>query len=198
MSKGDTVAALLPNTPAMIEAHFGVPMAGAVLNALNIRTDAANLLFMLRHGEARVLLADTEFADVARQMALEVPGLKVIAVHDALGPVPAQPFGETDYELPRRRRPGVRRRLPDDEWDAIALNYTSGTTGDPKGVVYHHRGAAINAVSNILEWDMPKHAVYLWTLPLFHCNGWCFPWTVAARAGVNVCLRKFEPSWSST
>nr|WP_315591448.1 acyl-CoA synthetase [uncultured Cupriavidus sp.] len=194
VGKGDTVAALLPNTPAMIEAHFGVPMSGAVLNALNIRLDAANLVFMLRHGEARVLLADTEFADVARQLAREVQGLKVIAVDDALGPVADAPFGDTDYEtFLAGGDPEYDWKLPADEWDAIALNYTSGTTGDPKGVVYHHRGAAMNAVSNILEWDMAKHPVYLWTLPLFHCNGWCFAWTVAARAGVNVCLRKFEP-----
>ena len=193
VGRGDTVAALLPNTPAMVEAHFGVPMAGGVLNALNIRLDAANLVFMLRHGEARVLLADTEFADVARQMALEIPGLKVIAVNDALGPQ-AEPFGDTDYEsFLASGDPHYDWQMPADEWDAIALNYTSGTTGDPKGVVYHHRGAAINAVSNILEWDLPKHPVYLWTLPMFHCNGWCFPWTIAARAGVNVCLRKFEP-----
>jgi len=194
VGRGDTVAALLPNTPAMIEAHFGVPMAGAVLNALNIRLDAANLVFMLRHGEARVLLADTEFADVARRLAREVQGLKVIAVHDVLGPEPDAPFGDTDYEtFLAGGDPDYAWQMPADEWDAIALNYTSGTTGDPKGVVYHHRGAAMNAVSNILEWDMPKHPVYLWTLPLFHCNGWCFAWTVAARAGVNVCLRKFEP-----
>lgn len=193
IGKGDVVAALLPNTPAMVEAHFGVPMAGAVLNALNIRLDTANLVFMLRHGEAKVLLADTEFADAARQIAREVDGLKVIAVHDVLGPE-AEPFGETDYEaFLAGGDPEYDWRMPADEWDAIALNYTSGTTGDPKGVVYHHRGAALNAVSNILEWDMGKHPVYLWTLPMFHCNGWCFPWTVAARAGVNVCLRKFDP-----
>lgn len=178
----------------MVEAHFGVPMAGAVLNALNIRLDASNLIFMLRHGEARVLLADTEFAELARQIANEIPGLKVVAVVDALGPQDALAFGETDYErLLASGDPEFAWQMPADEWDAIALNYTSGTTGDPKGVVYHHRGAAINAISNILEWDLPKHAVYLWTLPMFHCNGWCFPWTIAARAGVNVCLRKFEP-----
>ncbi|WP_423200510.1 Fatty-acyl-CoA synthase [Cupriavidus sp. H19C3] len=194
IGRGDTVAALLPNTPAMIEAHFGVPMSGAVLNALNIRLDAANLVFMLRHGEARVLLADTEFAAVARQLAREVQGLKVIAVHDVLGPAPDAPFGDIDYEsFLASGDPDFAWQMPADEWDAIALNYTSGTTGDPKGVVYHHRGAAMNAVSNILEWDMARHPVYLWTLPLFHCNGWCFAWTVAARAGVNVCLRKFEP-----
>jgi len=194
IGKGDTVAVMLPNTPAMVEAHFGVPMSGAVLNALNIRLDLASLAFMLRHGEARVLLADSEFADLARQLAQQVPGLYVIAVNDLLGPENVAPFGHTDYEsLLAGGDPEFEWQLPDDEWDAIALNYTSGTTGDPKGVVYHHRGAALNAISNILEWDMPRHAVYLWTLPMFHCNGWCFPWTVAARAGVNVCLRKFEP-----
>ncbi|MGO4327630.1 acyl-CoA synthetase [Cupriavidus sp. 2TAF22] len=194
IGRGDTVAVLLPNTPAMVEAHFGVPMAGAVLNALNIRLDAANLVFMLRHGEAKVLLADTEFAELARQIGNEIPGLKVVAVADALGPQDAPRFGETDYEtLLASGDPDYAWQWPADEWDAIALNYTSGTTGDPKGVVYHHRGAAINAVSNILEWDLPKHAVYLWTLPMFHCNGWCFAWTIAARAGINVCLRKFEP-----
>ncbi|WP_050464745.1 acyl-CoA synthetase [Herbaspirillum autotrophicum] len=194
VGKGDTVAVMLPNTPAMVEAHFGVPMSGAVLNALNIRLDLASLAFMLRHGEARVLLADSEFADLARQLVQQVPGLYVVAVNDLLGPDNVAPFGQTDYEtLLAGGNPEFEWQLPDDEWDAIALNYTSGTTGDPKGVVYHHRGAALNAISNILEWDMPRHAVYLWTLPMFHCNGWCFPWTVAARAGVNVCLRKFEP-----
>ncbi|HAT31894.1 MAG TPA: acyl-CoA synthetase [Janthinobacterium sp.] len=194
VGKGDTVAVMLPNTPAMVEACFGVPMAGAVLNALNIRLDLASLTFMLRHGQAKVLLADTEFADLARQLAQQLPQLRMIQVNDLLGPEGVPAFAQTDYEsLLAGGDPDFAWQLPDDEWDAIALNYTSGTTGDPKGVVYHHRGAALNAISNILEWDMPKHAVYLWTLPMFHCNGWCFPWTIAARAGVNVCLRKFEP-----
>ncbi|SFH63752.1 fatty-acyl-CoA synthase [Collimonas sp. OK307] len=194
VEKGDTVAVMLPNTPAMVEAHFGIPMSGAVLNALNIRLDLPSLAFMLRHGEAKVLLADSEFADAARQLAQQIPGLYVVAVNDVLGPDDVMPFGNTDYEsLLAGGDADFQWELPADEWDAIALNYTSGTTGDPKGVVYHHRGAALNAISNILEWDMPKHAVYLWTLPMFHCNGWCFPWTIAARAGVNICLRKFEP-----
>ncbi|MDY7578972.1 acyl-CoA synthetase [Herbaspirillum sp. RTI4] len=194
VQKGDTVAVMLPNTPAMVEAHFGVPMSGAVLNALNIRLDLHSLAFMLRHGEARVLLVDTEFAELAKQLAQQIPGLYIVAVNDLLGPDNAAPFGQTDYEsLLAGGDPDFQWQAPADEWEAIALNYTSGTTGDPKGVVYHHRGAALNAVSNILEWDLPKHAVYLWTLPMFHCNGWCFPWTIAARAGVNVCLRKFEP-----
>jgi len=196
VGKNDTVAAMLPNTPAMVEAHFGVPMAGAVLNALNIRLDVESIAFMLRHGEARVLLIDSEFTAMAKELAVRFPDLRIVAVYDELGParVAGDGFGHTDYEaLLAGGDETFAWQPPDDEWDAIALNYTSGTTGDPKGVVYHHRGAAINAVSNILEWDMPRHPVYLWTLPMFHCNGWCFPWTVAARAGVNVCLRKFDP-----
>ncbi|AIO39997.1 acyl-CoA synthetase [Burkholderia latens] len=193
VARGDTVAALLPNIPAMVEAHFGVPMAGAVLNTINTRLDIASVLFMLRHGEAKVLIVDTEYADLAQRAALEVPGLKIVSVADAMPADPARFAGATDYEaFVAGGDPDHAWTLPADEWDAIALNYTSGTTGDPKGVVYHHRGAYLAAISNILEWDMPKHAVYLWTLPMFHCNGWCFPWAVAARAGVNVCLRKFD------
>ncbi|MGL5181705.1 acyl-CoA synthetase [Herbaspirillum huttiense] len=196
IGKNDTVSAMLPNTPAMVEAHFGVPMAGAVLNALNIRLDAESIVFMLRHGEAKVLLIDSEFAALAQQLRTQLPALKIVEVFDVLGPppVPGERFGHLEYEaLLADGDENFEWQWPADEWDAIALNYTSGTTGDPKGVVYHHRGAALNAVSNILEWDLPKHPVYLWTLPMFHCNGWCFPWTVAARAGVNVCLRKFDP-----
>ncbi|WP_343725952.1 acyl-CoA synthetase [Herbaspirillum huttiense] len=196
IGKNDTVSAMLPNTPAMVEAHFGVPMAGAVLNALNIRLDAESIVFMLRHGEAKVLLIDSEFAALAQQLRTQLPALKIVEVFDVLGPppVPGERFGHLEYEaLLADGDENFDWQWPADEWDAIALNYTSGTTGDPKGVVYHHRGAALNAVSNILEWDLPKHPVYLWTLPMFHCNGWCFPWTVAARAGVNVCLRKFDP-----
>ncbi|BEV18062.1 acyl-CoA synthetase [Herbaspirillum sp. DW155] len=196
VGRNDTVAAMLPNTPAMVEAHFGVPMAGAVLNALNIRLDADSIVFMLRHGEAKVLLIDSEFAALAQQLRTQLPALKIVEVFDVLGPPPVagERFGHLEYEaLLAGGDEHFDWHMPADEWDAIALNYTSGTTGDPKGVVYHHRGAALNAVSNILEWDLPKHPVYLWTLPMFHCNGWCFPWTIAARAGVNVCLRKFEP-----
>jgi len=196
IGKGHTVAAMLPNTPPMVEAHFGVPMAGAVLNALNTRLDAPSIAFMLDHGEARVVLVDTEFAAVMAQaigMRQNTTPLLVIDVSDAVyGPGPA--IGSLEYEdFLGRGDPAFAWQLPGDEWDAIALNYTSGTTGNPKGVVYHHRGAALNAISNILEWDMAKHPVYLWTLPMFHCNGWCFPWTIAARAGVNVCLRKVDP-----
>jgi fatty-acyl-CoA synthase len=171
-------------------------MAGAVLNALNTRLDAETIAFMLDHGEARVVLVDSEFAAVMQQaLALRqrTEPLVVVDVADAVfGPGTA--IGSVEYEdFLQQGDPDFAWQLPGDEWDAIALNYTSGTTGNPKGVVYHHRGAAINAISNILEWDMGKHPVYLWTLPMFHCNGWCFPWTIAARAGVNVCLRKVDP-----
>jgi len=192
----DTVAVMLPNTPAMVEAHFGIPMAGAVLNTLNTRLDAPTLAFMLDHGEAKAVLVDAEFAPVmaeAIRLRQSASPLLVIDVEDPLYTGPAQRIGSQTYEaLLAEGDPAFAWQPPADEWDAIALNYTSGTTGNPKGVVYHHRGAALNAVSNVLEWDMPKHAVYLWTLPMFHCNGWCFPWTVAARAGVNVCLRKVD------
>jgi fatty-acyl-CoA synthase len=194
---GDTVAVMLPNTPPMVEAHFGVPMAGAVLNTLNTRLDPEALAFMLDHGEAKAVIVDPEFAPVmakALPLRTRTQPLLVIDVTDVLFTGAATPIGKLGYEpLLASGDPDFAWHLPEDEWQAIALNYTSGTTGNPKGVVYHHRGAAMNAISNILEWDMPKHAVYLWTLPMFHCNGWCFPWTVAARAGVNVCLRKVEP-----
>jgi fatty-acyl-CoA synthase len=194
--KGDTVAVMLPNTPPMIEAHFGIPMAGAVLNAINTRLDPATVAFMLDHGEAKVVIVDPEFAPVmAQALALrrDRRPLLVVDVEDEMYTGPLQKVGSIAYEaFLAQGDDGFAWQLPGDEWDAIALNYTSGTTGNPKGVVYHHRGAAVNAISNILEWDLPKHPVYLWTLPMFHCNGWCFPWTVAARAGVNVCLRKVE------
>jgi len=197
VGKNDTVAVMLPNTPPMVEAHFGVPMSGAVLNTLNTRLDAETLAFMLDHGEAKVLIVDPEFtALMAKALPLRksTAPLTVIRVEDALYGDAAVPLGNTTYDdFVAQGDPDFAWDLPTDEWDAIALNYTSGTTGNPKGVVYHHRGAAINAISNVLEWDMPKHAVYLWTLPMFHCNGWCFPWTVAARAGVNVCLRRVDP-----
>jgi fatty-acyl-CoA synthase len=194
IGKGDTVAVMLPNTPPMIEAHFGVPVTGAVLNALNTRLDAQTVAFMLDHGEAKVVIVDPEFTGLMKKaIALRKAStpLLVIDVEDALFTGEVQRAGTVLYEdFLAGGDVAYPWSLPDDEWNAIALNYTSGTTGNPKGVVYHHRGAAMNAVSNILEWDLPKHAVYLWTLPMFHCNGWCFPWTVAARAGVNVCLRR--------
>jgi len=193
VGKNDTVAVMLPNIPEMVEVHFGVPMSGAVLNTLNTRLDYATLHFMLQHGEAKVLIIDTEYLDLANQLNAALPSLIIVGVQDQQAGMPTIPADWLAYEtLLAEADPDFVWQMPADEWDAIALNYTSGTTGDPKGVVYHHRGAAINAISNILEWDMPKHAVYLWTLPMFHCNGWCFPWTLAARAGVNVCLRKFD------
>lgn len=195
---GDTVAVMLPNTPPMVEAHFGVPMSGAVLNSLNTRLDASNIAFMLKHGEAKVVIVDSEFSSVMKQ-ALEILKSetgKVPLVIDALDEefVPATlKLGRSDYEaFISSGDSNYPVMLPHDEWQSICLNYTSGTTGDPKGVVYSHRGAAINAVSNVLDWDMRNHPVYLWTLPMFHCNGWCFPWTIAARAGINVCLRKID------
>ncbi len=196
IGKNDTVAVMLPNTPPMVEAHFGIPMAGAVLNAINTRLDPETVAFMLDHGEAKAVIVDPEFAGVMKKaLALRqsTRPLLVIDVEDALYTGATEPLGTLTYEaFVARGDANFAWSLPGDEWDAIALNYTSGTTGNPKGVVYHHRGAATNAISNILEWDMPKHAAYLWTLPMFHCNGWCFPWTVAARAGVNVCLRKVD------
>ena len=194
VGKGDTVAAMLPNTPPMVEAHFGIPVTGAVLNALNTRLDAETIAFMLDHGEAKVVIVDPEFAGTLQKaLALRTSSgpILVINAEDALYTGDTLRIGSINYDdFLATGDANYAWKLPDDEWDAIALNYTSGTTGNPKGVVYHHRGAAANAVSNILEWDMPKHPVYLWTLPMFHCNGWCFAWTVAARAGVNVCLRK--------
>src|SRR3712207_5413444 len=182
---------MLPNIPAMLEAHHGVPMCGAVLNALNTRLDAAALAFILRHGEAKALITDTEFAPVMREaVALAGRELLVVDVDDPQGPG-GERLGEVDYEdLLAEGDPAHEPLWPADEWQAIALNYTSGTTGSPKGVVYHHRGAHLNAVGNSLVWSMPHFPVYLWTLPMFHCNGWCFPWTVALQADTQVCLRK--------
>ena len=194
VGRGDTVAVMLPNVPSMYEAHFGVPMTGAVLNTLNTRLDPEAIAFMLAHGEAKVLITDPEFATTIRRALelLEGPKPLVIDSLDAEYPS-ADRCGEIEYEdFIAGGDPDYAWSLPQDEWDAIALNYTSGTTGNPKGVVYHHRGAYLNAASNIISWGMPQHAVYLWTLPMFHCNGWCFPWTMAANAGVNVCLRKVD------
>ncbi|MGH8660238.1 MAG: acyl-CoA synthetase [Burkholderiales bacterium] len=189
----DTVAAMLPNVPAMVEAHFGVPMAGAVLNTINTRLDAATIAFILQHAEAKVLLTDREFSATVEE-ALRISGAKPLVI-DVDDPefTGGRLIGETTYEaFIAKGDPDFAWSLPADEWDAISLNYTSGTTGNPKGVVYHHRGAYLNALSNMVSWGMPLHPVYLWTLPMFHCNGWCFTWTVAAAAGTNVCLRKVE------
>jgi fatty-acyl-CoA synthase len=193
---GDTVAAMLPNIPAMNELHFAVPMAGAVLNALNIRLDASSIAFQLEHGGARIILIDPEFSGVIAEALKLMNGPKpfVIDVDDAAY-AGGQRIGEIEYETALQHGdPDFVARRPDDEWNAIALGYTSGTTGNPKGVVTHHRGAYLNAVSNILAGQLGQHPVYLWTLPMFHCNGWCFPWTIAAAAGINVCLRKVEPT----
>jgi fatty-acyl-CoA synthase len=189
---GDTVAVMLSNTPEMYECHFGVPMAGAVLNTLNTRLDADALAFMLNHGAARVVITDREFSGtIAAALEKNAARPLVVDVNDPEYLGAGRSLGDLDYEaLLATGDPEYAWRPPSDEWNAIALNYTSGTTGNPKGVVYSHRGAYLNAIADILTWQMPRHAVYLWTLPMFHCNGWCFPWAMAAVAGTNVCLRK--------
>ena len=194
VGKNDTVACMLPNITAMYEAHFAVPMTGAVVNTLNTRLDAEAIAFQLQHGEAKVLLTDPEFAKTIKGALDLLPGKKPVVI-DVMDPEyeSQERLGTLDYEkLLAEGDPNFQWRLPADEWDPIALNYTSGTTGNPKGVVYHHRGAYLNAVSNVVSWAMPPHTVYLWTLPMFHCNGWCFPWTMAVNAGVSVCLRKVD------
>jgi fatty-acyl-CoA synthase len=194
IGRNDTVAVMAPNVPAIYEAHFGVPMIGAVINTLNTRLDADTIAFMLRHGGARVLITDTEFsATIEAALAKLDEKPLVIDIEDPATAADGVCLGEMTYEaFLETGDPQHAWINPADEWDAIALNYTSGTTGDPKGVVYHYRGAYLNAVSNILDWNMPQFPVYLWTLPMFHCNGWCFPWTIAERAGTNVCLRRVE------
>lgn len=192
IGRGDTVAVLLANTPAMIECHYGVPMTGAVLNTLNTRLDAAALAFCLDHGEAKVFIVDREFARIGRE-ALDRAGVSplVIDYDDPEFSGDSASVGETDYEeFLAVGDPDFDWAMPADEWDAISLNYTSGTTGDPKGVVYHHRGAALLSLGNVITAGLPQHAVYLWTLPMFHCNGWCFPWTLSIVAGTHVCLRQ--------
>ena len=191
IKRGDTVAAVLPNTPAMLEAHYGVGMAGAVLNTINTRLDAAIIGFTLNHGEAKALITDREYSKVVKD-ALSICKTKplVIDYDDPEFTGAGERLGAIEYEdLLREGNPEFAWLLPPDEWDAISLNYTSGTTGDPKGVVYHHRGAYLLAIANVITCGMGKHPVYLWTLPMFHCNGWCFPWTLSVVAGTHVCLR---------
>ncbi len=190
IGKGDVVALLAPNIPEAFECCFGAAMLGAVLNANNTRLDAATLGYILAHGEARIFLVDTEFAEVARQaVALSGLDIPIIDICDTQNPNAGIKTGQSYEDLLAEGDPDFAYHLPEDEWDALALNYTSGTTGKPKGVVYSHRGAYTNAVNNVVTWTMPHHPVYLWTLPLFHCNGWCFPWTITLLGGVNVFMR---------
>ena len=191
---GDTVSIVATNTPEMFEAHFGVPLCGAVLNTINTRLDAAAIGFILQHAEAKVLICDRSFSETIHKalgMLEERP--LVIDIDDPLAEGAGELIGDMDFEaLVAEGDAGYAWAPPEDEWQAISLNYTSGTTGNPKGVVYHHRGAYLNALGEALAWEMPQGATYLWTLPMFHCNGWCFPWTLAATAGTSVCLRKVE------
>jgi fatty-acyl-CoA synthase len=193
--KNDTVAVLATNVPAIYDAHFGVPMAGGVLNTINTRLDASTIAFILDHGEAKAIITDTEFSSVMKEALSQCKSKPlVIDVDDVTGPG-GERLGNVEYEdFIAAGDNDFDWKLPEDEWDAISLNYTSGTTGNPKGVVYHHRGAYLLALGNILAWNLGMHPRYLWTLPMFHCNGWCFPWTLAAQAGTSVCLRRVEAS----
>lgn len=192
IGKGDTVSVMLSNTPPMLEAHYGVPMAGAVLHSMNTRLDAAIIAFQLDHGETKVLITDKEFSPIITEALTLMKGPQPLVI-DYVDPefsVEGTCLGDMEYEdFLGRGDPDFDWLMPEDEWDAITLNYTSGTTGNPKGVVYHHRGAYLLAMGNVMTGDLGRHPVYLWTLPMFHCNGWCFPWTLSAVAGTHVCLR---------
>jgi fatty-acyl-CoA synthase len=191
IKRGDTVSVMVANTPALIEAHYGVPMAGAVLNALNTRLDAALIAFTLDHAETKVLIIDREYSKVMKEALARAKAKPLVVDYDDPEFSGAgERLGSLDYEdFLREGDADFAWQMPGDEWDAISLNYTSGTTGDPKGVVYHHRGAYLLALANVITCGMGKHPVYLWTLPMFHCNGWCFPWTLSVVAGTHVCLR---------
>ena len=194
IGRGDTVAVMLPNIPAMVESHFGVPMIGAVLNTLNVRLDAEAIAFMLEHGEAKVVIADREFGEVVNDAVRHLEHKPLVIDVDDPEYGEGVQVSDLDYEaFLQEGDPAFEWNFPANEWDAISLNYTSGTTGNPKGVVYHHRGAYINSLGNQAVWSMDMHPVYLWTLPMFHCNGWCFPWTITAMAGTHVCLRRVDP-----
>ena len=192
IKRGDTVSVLLANTPAMLECHYGVPMTAAVLNTINTRLDAATVAFQLDHAESKVLIADREFSKLAKEALALAKGKPLVVDYDdpEFAGAGERPGGVDYEEFLAAGDADFAWKMPDDEWDAISLNYTSGTTGDPKGVVYHHRGAYLLAIGNVLTGSMDKHSVYLWTLPMFHCNGWCFPWTISVVAGTHVCLRQ--------
>ncbi len=194
VERGDTVSIIAPNTPAILEAHYGVPMAGAILNPINTRLDPDTVAFILEHSEAKILLTDRELSPTVEKALASVEKKPIVIDIDDPLASGGDLLGETDYEAFLEEGSSELEWLwPEDEWDAISLNYTSGTTGNPKGVVYHHRGATLLALGNLIAWNMPAHPVYLWTLPMFHCNGWCFPWSLAVNAGTHVCLRQVEP-----